>query len=104
MMLRTIRAAKKNDRIDAGKIADRLPCDFLLEFPHRFHKDSGSMWHLALSTPAASEDRTDEEPNFRLALENWRDAYKQNSHQLKYLRELMTDNKRPARVFARSCD
>lgn len=51
------------------------------------------MWHLALSTPAASEDRTDEEPNFRLALENWRDAYKQNSHQLKYFRELMTDNK-----------
>jgi transposase len=32
LMLRAIAAAKKkNDRIDAGKIADRLRCDFLPE-------------------------------------------------------------------------
>jgi transposase len=31
LMLRAIAAAKKNDRIDAGKIADCLRCDFLPE-------------------------------------------------------------------------
>ena len=34
LMLRAIAAAKKkNDRIDAGKIADSLRCDFLPECP-----------------------------------------------------------------------
>jgi transposase len=31
LMLRAIAAAKKNDRIDAGKVADCLRCDFLPE-------------------------------------------------------------------------
>jgi len=40
LMLRAIAAAKKkNDRIDAGKIADCLRCDFLPECHMAFHGD-----------------------------------------------------------------
>jgi transposase len=39
MMLRAIAAAKKNDRIDASKIADCLRCDFLPECHMAFDRD-----------------------------------------------------------------
>src|SRR5712692_2833694 len=49
LMLRAIAAAKKkNDRIDAGKIADCLRCDFLPECPHGIDPDSRSTPNPAL--------------------------------------------------------
>jgi len=43
LMLRAIAAAKKkNDQIDASKIADCLRCDFLPGVPHDARRDTGS--------------------------------------------------------------
>src|SRR6202051_3029068 len=65
LMLRAIAAAKKkNDRTDAGKIADCLRCDFLL---HDFHRDPGPAPDAALPEPCAEADGADEEPHFRSA-------------------------------------
>ena len=62
LMLRAIAAAKKkNDRIDAGKIADCLRCDFLPEC------DPGSTPHVTLSAPAGPPDGSDEEPRIGIA-------------------------------------
>ena len=61
LMLRAIAASKKkNDRIDAGKIADCLRCDFLPR----------SAPHLPLSAPAGAPDGADEEPDFGPAAGN----------------------------------
>ena len=62
LMLRAIAAAKKkNDRIDAGKIADCLRCDFLPEC----HMASTAMRDrrrtLTLSPPAGAPNGADEE-------------------------------------------
>jgi Transposase len=65
LMLRAIAAAKKKiDRIDAGKIADCLRCDFLPEC-HMASRDSGSTPHPALPAPAGAPDGADEEPDLR---------------------------------------
>jgi hypothetical protein len=64
LMLRAIAAAKKkNDQIDAGKIADcpalRLPAGM----PHRIDPDSGPTANPALPPPAGAADGADEESN-----------------------------------------
>ena len=62
LMLRAIAAAKKkNDRIDAGKIADCLRCDFLPECHMASDRDSGSTPNPALPAPAGAPDGADEE-------------------------------------------
>ena len=62
LMLRAIAAAKKkNDRIDASKIADCLRCDFLPECHMASTADSGSTPDPALSAPAGAPDGADEE-------------------------------------------
>src|SRR6266478_7263295 len=68
LMLRAIAAAKKkNDRIDAGKIADCLRCDFLPEchtwHPRPFAIDA-ELW---LPPPAGAPDGADEESHLRSA-------------------------------------
>ena len=64
LMLRAIAAAKKKyDRIDAGKIADCLRCDFPARVPHGIDPDSGPTANLALPPPAGAADGTDEESN-----------------------------------------
>ncbi len=60
LMLRAIAAAKKkNDRIDAAKIADCLRCDFLPEC----HMAPNS----SLPQPAAEAGSADEKPDLRTA-------------------------------------
>jgi hypothetical protein len=60
-MLRAVAAAnKKNDRIDASKIADCLRCDFLPEC-HMVSTDPGSTPHVALSAFTRAADGADEE-------------------------------------------
>jgi transposase len=69
LMLRAIAAAKKKtDRIDAGKIADCLRCDFLPEVPHGIHRHSDRRRTLRYRhlgrvgpgscTPSLSQNRT----------------------------------------------
>jgi hypothetical protein len=53
-MLRAIAAAKKkNDRIDASKIADCLRCDFLPEGHMASTEIGGPAAHLTLPEPGA---------------------------------------------------
>jgi transposase len=62
VMLRAIALAKKkNDRLDASKIADCLRCDLLPEC-HGVERDSGSPPNPALSASAGAPDGADEEP------------------------------------------
>jgi hypothetical protein len=73
LMLRAIAAAKKkNDRIDAGKIADCLRCDFLPK-PYGVHRDSVSASHVALPAPAGTPDGSDEESHLGTADGNRRE-------------------------------
>jgi hypothetical protein len=73
LMLRAIAASKKkNDRIDAGKIADCLRCDFLPEC-HMASTDSGSPPDLALSASVGAPDGADEESDLGPADGNWSD-------------------------------
>ena len=68
LMLRAIAAAKrKNDRVDAGKIADCLRCDFLPECHMASTENPGSAPNAALPEPCAEADGADEEPCFGLA-------------------------------------
>ena len=68
LMLRAIAAAKKkNDKIDAVKIADCLRCDFLPGVPHGLDGDPGPAPDAALSEPAGQADGADEEPCLRPA-------------------------------------
>jgi hypothetical protein len=65
LMLRAIAAAKKkNDRIDAGKIADCLRCDYLPECYMVSTRDPGPAPDAALPEPCAEADGADEEPHF----------------------------------------
>jgi len=62
LMLRAIAVAKKkNDRIDAKKIADCLRCDFLPECYMASTENSRTTAHLALSEPVGPPGGTDEE-------------------------------------------
>jgi len=64
LMLRAIAVAKKkNDRIDAKKIADCLRCDFSAGVLHGLDGDSRTTAHLALSEPVGPPGGTDEEQN-----------------------------------------
>jgi len=65
LMLRAIAAAKKkNDRIDAGKIADCLRCDFLPECYMTSTEIRDRRPDAALPEPCAKADGADEEPHF----------------------------------------
>jgi hypothetical protein len=76
-MLRAIAAAKrKNDKIDAGKIADCLRCDFLPEC------------HME---PHAEADGPDEESHFGFA-DGDRGATTSRLHKLGYFTELISGN------------
>jgi len=93
LMLRAIAASKKkNDRIDAGKIADCLRCDFLPE------------WHMA-STEIRDRRRTLRYRHLLvrqmvqmknrisgLLMETGVSHNKQRLHKVKYLRELLESN------------
>src|SRR3954464_4209977 len=71
LMLRAIAVAKKkNDRIDASKIADCLRCDFLPECHMAPTSIRDRRSHLALSASIGSADGADEESSFRLAVGN----------------------------------
>src|SRR5438128_1971 len=66
LMLRAIAAAKKkNDRIDAGKIADCLRVRFPARVSHGVSGDPGPTPHLTLSATAGAADGADEEPHRR---------------------------------------
>ena len=68
LMLRAIAAAKKkNDQIDASKIADCLRCDFLPECPHGIDPDSRSTPNPALPARVGAADGADEESDLRSA-------------------------------------
>ena len=61
LMLRAIAAAKKkNDRIDANKIADCLRCDFFTGMLHGLDRDSRTAAHAAVSQPAGPAGRAAE--------------------------------------------
>ena len=92
LMLRAIAAAKKkNDRIDAGKIADCLRCDFLPEC-HMASRDAGSPPHLALPASVGAPDGADEEPGLWPADGDRREYNKQRLHKVGYFRELLSTN------------
>src|SRR5258708_2744447 len=60
LMLRAIAAAKKkNDRIDASKLADCLRCDFLPGVPHDASSDTGSKAHAEVLASAGATDGAD---------------------------------------------
>src|SRR5438874_2380574 len=68
LMLRAIAAAKKkNDRIDAGKIADCLRCDFLPECHMACTAIRDRRRTPALPPPAGAPDGADEESHLRAA-------------------------------------
>ena len=68
LMLRAIAASKKkNDRIDAGKIADCLRCDFLPECHMASTEIRDRRRTLRLPEPGDQADGADEEPCFRSA-------------------------------------
>jgi hypothetical protein len=54
---------KKNDRIDAGKIADCLRCDFLPECHMATTEVRDRRRTLPLPASAGATDRPDEEPD-----------------------------------------
>ena len=68
LMLRAIAAAKrKNDRIDASKIADCLRCDFLPECHMTSTEIREPAPDTALPEPCAEADGSDEEPGIGAA-------------------------------------
>src|SRR6201996_7343365 len=69
LMLRAIAAAKKkNDRIDAGKIADCLRCDFLPECHMATTEVRDRRRTPALPVSVGAADGSDEEADFRPAV------------------------------------
>ena len=94
LMLRAIALAKKkNDRIDASKIADCLRCDFLPEChmastKTRDRRRTLRYRHLLVRQMVQMKNRVS-----GLLLETGVTHNKQRLHQVKYFRELMTDNK-----------
>src|SRR3984885_5469430 len=92
LMLRAIAAAKrKNDQIDASKIADCLRCDFLPE-SHMMPREIRSPAHPALPAFAGATDGADEEPGFWPAYGYRRGVNKQRLHKVSYFRELLSEN------------
>jgi transposase len=94
LMLRPIAAAKKkNDAIDASKIADCLRCDFLPEFHMastavRDRRRTLRYRQLLVRQMVQMKNRVS-----GLLLETGVTHNKQRLHQVKYFRELLTDNK-----------
>ena len=94
LMLRAIAASKKkNDRIDAGKIADCLRCDFLPECHMvsteiRDRRRTLRYRHLLVRQMVQLKNRVS-----GLLLETGVAHNKQRLHKVKYFRELMESNK-----------
>jgi transposase len=94
LMLRAIAAAKKkNDAIDASKIADCLRCDFLPECHMastavRDRRRTLRYRQLLVRQMVQMKNRVS-----GLLLETGVTHNKQRLHQVKYFRELLTDNK-----------
>jgi hypothetical protein len=94
LMLRAIAAAKKkNDRIDAGKIADCLRCDFLPECymvstEIRERRRTLRYRHLLVRQMVQLKNRIS-----GLLLETGVSHNKQRLHKVGYFRELLTTNK-----------
>jgi transposase len=93
VMLRAIAAAKKkNDRIDAGKIADCLRCDFLPECHMaateiRDRRRTLRYRHLLVRQMVQMKNRIS-----GLLLETGVTHNKQRLHRVKYFRELLSSN------------
>ncbi len=93
LMLRAIAVAKKkNDRIDASKIADCLRCDFLPECRMastkiRDRRRTLRYRHLLVRQMVQMKNRVS-----GLLLETGVTHNKQRLHQVKYFRDLLTDN------------
>src|ERR1051326_2437614 len=93
LMLRAIAASKKkNDSIDAGKIADCLRCDFLPECymaPTEIRERRRTLRyrHLLVRQMVQMKNRVS-----GLLMETGVTHNKQRLHQVKYFRDLMTDN------------
>src|ERR1700685_3392246 len=94
LMLRAIAAAKKkNDRIDAGKIADCLRCDFLPECHMasteiRDRRRTLRYRHLLVRQMVQLKNRVS-----GLLLETGVSHNKQRLHKVRYFRELLATNK-----------
>ena len=94
LMLRAIAAAKKkNDRIDAGKIADCLRCDFLPECymvstEIRDRRRTLRYRHILVRQMVQLKNRIS-----GLLLETGVSHNKQRLHKVGYFRELLTTNK-----------
>src|ERR1700719_2170912 len=94
LMLRAIAAAKKkNDRIDAGKIADCLGCDFLPECHMasteiRDRRRTLRYRHLLVRQMVQMKNRIS-----GLLLETGVSHNKQRLHKVKYFRDLLATNK-----------
>ena len=93
LMLRAMAASKKkNDRIDAGKIADCLRCDFLPECPMvstdiRDRRRTLRYRHLVVRQMVQMKNRVS-----GLLLETGVTHNKQRLHKVKYFRELIATN------------
>src|ERR1700722_983464 len=93
LMLRAIAAAKKkNDRIDAGKIADCLRCDFLPEChmastPIRDRRRTLRYRHLLVRQMVQMKNRIS-----GLLMETGVSYNKQRLHKVGYFRELLATN------------
>ena len=93
LMLRAIAAAKKkNDRIDAGKIADCLRCDFLPECHMvsteiRDRRRTLRYRHLLVRQMVQMKNRVS-----GLLMETGVEYNKQSLHRAEYFRELLTTN------------
>jgi hypothetical protein len=93
LMLRAIAAAKKNDRIDAGKIADCLRCDFLPECHMatreiRDRRRTLRYRNLVIKQMVQMKNRVS-----GLLMETGVSYNKQRLHKVGYFGELMTTNK-----------
>jgi transposase len=65
LMLQAIATAKRKiDRVDAGKIAGCLRCDFLPGVPHGFNQNPGTAPNAALPESCVEADGPVEEPVF----------------------------------------
>jgi len=93
LMLRAIAAAKKNDRIDAGKIADCLRCDFLPECHMatreiRDRRRTLRYRNLVIKQMVQMKNRVS-----GLLMETGVSYNKQRLHKVGYFGDLMTTNK-----------
>lgn len=82
LMLRAIAAAKrKNDKIDASKIADCLRCDFLVECHMAIDRDPRPEADAALSRTTGEADGGDEKPRIGAAAGEGSDTYQETAAQ-----------------------